>query len=74
MPYSIWIRLEYRNDIGRIVGFTGSIQSEAALIEILERYEITRERLVSMEINGKSYSPAKLDSFFQKAQIEGEEV
>jgi hypothetical protein len=65
MLYPFWIRLEYRNDVGRIVGFTGSIQSEAALRDVLERYEITRERLVSVEINGKAYSPAKLDRFFQ---------
>jgi hypothetical protein len=64
MPYPIWIRLEYRNDVGRIVGFTGSIQSEAALMEILERYEIMRDQLVSVKINGKAYSPSKLDRFF----------
>ncbi|MBW9219297.1 hypothetical protein K1I43_12220 [Anoxybacillus sp. ST70] len=66
MPYPIWIRLEYRNDVGRIVGFTGSIPSETALRDVLERYEITRERLVSLEINGKSYSLSKLDRFFQR--------
>lgn len=66
MPYPIWIRLEYRNDVGRIVGFTGSIQSEAALRDVLERYEITRENLVLVEINGKSYSPEKLDRFFRR--------
>lgn len=66
MPYPIWIRLEYRNDVGRIVGFTGSIQSERALRDVLERYEITRENLVLVEINGKSYSPEKLDRFFRR--------
>ena len=66
MPYPIWIRLEYRNDVGRIVGFTGSITSETALRDVLERYEITKERLVSLEINGKSYSLSKLDGFFRR--------
>ncbi|WP_066147790.1 hypothetical protein [Anoxybacillus sp. P3H1B] len=66
MGYPLWIRLEYRNDIGRVVGFTGSIQSDAVLSEILERYEITRERLVSVQVNGRGYPPSKLDRFFKQ--------
>ncbi|KYD24589.1 hypothetical protein [Parageobacillus toebii] len=66
MGYPFWIRLEYRNDVGTIIGFTGSIQSELALLEVLERYEITRDRLVSVWINGKAYPTSKLDRFFSK--------
>ncbi|ANB55922.1 hypothetical protein GFC29_3102 [Anoxybacillus sp. B7M1] len=60
--------------LGESSGFTGSIQSEAALIEILERYEITRERLVSVRVNGRMYPPSTLDHFFEKvkAKEEGE--
>jgi hypothetical protein len=65
MGYPFWIRLEYRDDVGRVIGFTGSIQHESALFDVLERYEITREQLVSVKINGKAYSPSKLDRFFQ---------
>jgi hypothetical protein len=73
MSYPIWIRLEYRNDVGRVIGFTGSIQSETALIEVLERYEITRERLVSVQVNGRMCPPSTLDRFFEKVKAEGEE-
>jgi hypothetical protein len=64
--YPFWIRLEYRNDVGNIIGFTGSIQYEAALFDILERYEITRDKLVSVRINGKAYPTSKLEHFFSK--------
>jgi hypothetical protein len=66
MGYPFWIRLEYRNDVGAIIGFTGSIVSETALLDVLERYEITRENLVKVIINGKEHPISRLDQLFIK--------
>jgi hypothetical protein len=67
MPYPIWIRLEYRNDVGSIIDFTGSIRSEADLLDVLERYGITKANLVTVCINGKAYPTSRLDRFFSKS-------
>uniref|UniRef100_A0A7U3YD17 Uncharacterized protein n=1 Tax=Geobacillus sp. (strain Y4.1MC1) TaxID=581103 RepID=A0A7U3YD17_GEOS0 len=67
MPYPIWIRLEYRSDVGSIIGFTGSIRSEADLLDVLERYGITKANLVTVCINGKAYPISRLDRFFSKS-------
>ncbi|GCD83697.1 hypothetical protein PTHTG4_27610 [Parageobacillus thermoglucosidasius] len=64
MPYPIWIRLEYRNDVGNIIGFTGSIRFETDLLDVLERYGITKSNLVTVCINGKKYPTSRLDRFF----------
>jgi hypothetical protein len=68
MGYPFWIRLEYRNDVGRVIGFTGSILSEEYFLDILERYEITKPNLVTVEINGKTYPSSRLDGIFAKLE------
>jgi hypothetical protein len=64
MGYPVWIRLEYQNDVGTIIGFTGSIRSEVDLLDVLERYGITKSNLVTVCINGKTYPTSRLDRFF----------
>jgi hypothetical protein len=68
MGYPFWIRLEYRNDVGRVIGFTGSIISEEYLLDILARYEIAKSNLVTVLINGKAYPISRLDSVFAKLE------
>lgn len=68
MGYPFWIRLKYRNDVGRVVGFTGSILSEAYLLDVLARYEITRSNLVTVCVNGKTYPTSRLEGIFAKLE------
>jgi hypothetical protein len=68
MRYPFWIRLEYRDDVGRIIGFTGSILSEDYFLDILERYKITKSNLVTVEINGKIYQSSRIDCIFAKLE------
>jgi hypothetical protein len=66
--YPFWIRLEYRNDVGNVIGFTGSILSEVDLLDVLARYEITRFNLVTVRVNGKVYLASRLESIFAKLE------
>jgi hypothetical protein len=68
MGYPFWIRLDSKNDVGRVMGFTGSILYEEYFLDILEQYEITKLNLVTVEINGKTYPSSKLDSIFAKLE------
>ncbi|WP_199426943.1 hypothetical protein [Thermaerobacillus caldiproteolyticus] len=68
MGYPFWIRLKYRNDVGRVIGFTGSILSESDLLDVLARYEITRSNLVTVYVNGKTYTTSRLESIFVKLE------
>ncbi len=60
MSSPFWIRLEYRNDVGNVIGFTGSIFSEADLLDVLVQYEITRSNLVTFRVSRKSISVIKI--------------
>jgi hypothetical protein len=68
MGYPFWIRLEYRNDVGNVIGFTGSILSEADLLDVLARYEIKKSNLVTVRVNGKMYPASKMEGIFAKLE------
>ena len=71
MGYPLWIRFEYRNEVGSVIGLTASVCSEADFLDILERYGVTRMNLLTVQINDKDYPVSRLDSLFVKLQMEG---
>lgn len=73
MGYPLWIRLEYRNGVGPVIGLTASVCSEADFLNVLEYCGITRTNLLAVRINDKDYSVSRLDALFTKLQTEGRE-
>lgn len=73
MGYPLWIRLEYRNGVGSVIGLTASVCSEADFLNVLEYCGITRTNLLAVRINDKDYSVSRLDALFTKLQTEGRE-
>jgi len=73
MGYPLWVRFEYRNEVGSVIGLTASVCSEADFLDVLERCGVTRSNLLTVRINDKDYSVSRLDALFTKLQTEGRE-
>lgn len=71
MGYPLWLRLEYRNEVGSVIGLTASVCSEADFLDVLERCGVTRSNLLAVRINDKDYPISRLDALFAKLQTEG---
>ncbi|QIZ66672.1 hypothetical protein [Geobacillus subterraneus] len=71
MGYPLWLRLEYRNEVGSVIGLTASVCSEADFLDVLERCGVTRSNLLVVRINDKNYPVSRLDTLFAKLQTEG---
>ncbi len=71
MGYPLWVRFEYRNGVGSVIGLTASVCSEADFLNVLEYCGITRTNLLAVRINDKDYPISRLDALFAKLQTEG---
>jgi hypothetical protein len=66
--FPAWIRLVYKEWEGsRNIGYTGSIQSEDDLVNLLVRLNINRQLLLTCIINDKEWPVSVLDRFFERA-------
>lgn len=71
MGYPLWVRFEYRNGVGAVIGLTASVCSEADFLDILARCGVTRTSLLTVQINDKDYPVSRLDALFTKLQTSG---
>jgi hypothetical protein len=66
--FPAWIQLVYKEWEGsRNIGYTGNIQSEADLVDLLVRLNINRQLLLTLTINDKEWPISNLDRFFERA-------
>jgi hypothetical protein len=66
--FPVWIRLVYKEWEGsRKIGYTGSIQSENDLVNLLVRLNINRQLLLTCIINDKEWPVSVLDRYFEQA-------
>jgi hypothetical protein len=66
--FPAWIRLVYKEWEGsRNIGYTGSIQSEDDLVNLLVRLNINSQLFLTCIINDKEWPVSVLDRFFERA-------
>lgn len=62
---SKWIRIEYEDQTtGGIYGYTRSVQNSYQLIEVFEKYEISRNSVVFFSVNDVLQTTEEIDQVF----------